>query len=84
MLSKCLTLSFQYFCYYTAYLPKLQGESLCKKRNEKCGKKILISGNGRCNYFNENQNTEKYHSSNPELIKNIIKVNGKSVFFTKK
>lgn len=42
------------------------------ERNEKCGKKLLITGNGRCNYFNEEQKTEKYHSNNKELIKELI------------
>lgn len=42
------------------------------ERNEKCGKKILISGNGRCNYYNENQKIQKYHSTNSELIEKII------------
>lgn len=39
---------------------------------DKCGKKLSITGNGRCNYYNENQKIEKYHSNNPELIKKII------------
>ena len=42
------------------------------ERNEKCGKKILITGGGKCNYFNENQSTSKYHSTNKDLIKEII------------
>ena len=42
------------------------------ERNDKCGKKILISGNGKCNYFNENQSKEKYHSVNEEHIQEII------------
>lgn len=42
------------------------------ERMDKCGKKLLITGNGRCNYYNENQKVEKYHSNNPELINKII------------
>lgn len=42
------------------------------ERNEKCGKKLLITGNGKCNYFNDNQNSDKYHSTNENLIKEII------------
>ena len=26
------------------------------EKNNVCGKKILVTGNGRCNYFNEDQN----------------------------
>ena len=42
------------------------------ERNEKCGKKILITGNGKCNYWNENQSITHYHSSNKKLLENII------------
>lgn len=42
------------------------------ERNEKCGKKLLITGGGKCNYFNENQTIDKYHSTNEKLIKEII------------
>lgn len=42
------------------------------ERNDKMLKKLLITGNGRCNYFNDDQDLKHYHSSNPELIKNII------------
>ena len=42
------------------------------ERNEKCGKKLLITGGGKCNYFNEKQNINKYHSTSKELIKEII------------
>ena len=33
------------------------------EKNEKLGKKILITGNGKCNYWNENQDVKFYHSS---------------------
>lgn len=42
------------------------------ERNQECGKKILVTGNGRCNYTNENQNIEYYHSKDKDLIKEII------------
>lgn len=42
------------------------------ERNDKLLKKLLITGNGRCNYFNDDQNIMHYHSSNPELIESII------------
>lgn len=42
------------------------------ERNNKCGKKILITGNGRCNFWNEDKNLSHYHSSNPNLIENFI------------
>lgn len=50
------------------------------ERNEKCGKKLLITGNGKCNYWNKNQDLSHYHSSNKELLKQIInKENEKKV-----
>lgn len=33
------------------------------EKNEKLGKKILITGNGKCNYWNENQDLSMYNSS---------------------
>jgi len=38
------------------------------ERNNICGKKILMTGNGRCNYWNSNQDISHYHSSNKELL----------------
>lgn len=42
------------------------------ERNEKCGKKLLLTGSGKCNYFNDDQNLTHYHSNSENLIKNII------------
>ena len=42
------------------------------EKNNICGKKLLKTGNGRCNYFNENQNIENYNSQNVELVKQVI------------
>lgn len=41
-------------------------------KNSIVGKKLLATGNGRCNYWNSDQNLEHYHTSNPELLSNII------------
>lgn len=41
-------------------------------KNPIVGKKLLATGNGRCNYWNSDQNLEHYHTSNPELLSNII------------
>lgn len=45
------------------------------ERNDDILKKLLMTGNGRCNYFNENQNIDNYHSKTLELIKDIINEN---------
>ena len=42
------------------------------EKNSTCGKKILATGNGRCNYFNEDQSINHYRSKNHELIDNVI------------
>lgn len=42
------------------------------ERNDSLGKKILITGNGKCNYWNKDQCLEHYHSSNEEFIEHII------------
>lgn len=37
------------------------------ERNPRVGKKILATGNGRCNYTNVNTDISYYHSRNPEF-----------------
>lgn len=38
------------------------------ERNSRVGKKILATGNGRCNYTNVNLNVKCYHGKNPDFI----------------
>jgi len=42
------------------------------ERNEKLGKKIYATGNGRCNLTNINTNISKYHGANGEFVKSIL------------
>lgn len=42
------------------------------EKNLTCGKKILVTGNGKCNYFNDNFSIEHYHSENINILKTII------------
>ena len=42
------------------------------EKNSTLGKKILMTGNGRCNYFNENIASDKYYTSDDEFLKNIV------------
>ena len=37
------------------------------ERNNRIGKKILATGNGRCNYTNVNLSIENYHGNNPKF-----------------
>ena len=47
------------------------------EEKEICGKKILSTGNGRCNYFNAFLETEFYNESSREFLKDIINTNNK-------
>ncbi|NMA87393.1 MAG: NAD(P)/FAD-dependent oxidoreductase [Tissierellia bacterium] len=40
---------------------------LVLERNNRVGKKILATGNGRCNYTNINLDIENYHGENPKF-----------------
>ncbi|AAK81513.1 hypothetical protein BJV85_000309 [Clostridium acetobutylicum] len=42
------------------------------ERNDRIGKKILTTGNGRCNITNENIITKRYHSNNPNFFEHVI------------
>ena len=42
------------------------------EKNNNPLKKLLLTGNGKCNYFNSDMNASHYRSNNKDLIKNII------------
>ena len=42
------------------------------EKQPKLGKKLLTTGNGHCNYWNDIQNLNKYHSTNIELFKDLF------------
>lgn len=42
------------------------------EKNNSVGKKILITGNGRCNYFNDDFQAKHYSSTNGELLAKFI------------
>jgi len=43
------------------------------EQNSKCAKKILVSGNGRCNITNKNLNIDDYFGENPTFVKYALK-----------
>ena len=49
-----------------------KNEVIILERNDTILKKLLLTGNGRCNYFNDNQELSNYNSSNEDLITKII------------
>ena len=42
------------------------------EKNNKCGKKLALTGNGRCNYWNDLMVLEKYHSQDMAILKEIL------------
>ena len=42
------------------------------EKNNTCGKKIIITGNGRCNYWNSDQSINHYHTRNKEILEKIL------------
>ena len=55
------------------------------EQNSKVGKKILVSGNGKCNIDNRYINMNRFHSQNPEFIEKVLTGYGFDVvkkFFT--
>ena len=57
------------------YAKNDDNEVIILERNSECGKKLLVTGNGKCNYWNEDQSLSHYHSENNELISEIITFN---------
>lgn len=49
-----------------------QNEVIVLERNSTPLKKLLMTGNGKCNYLNERYSTTNYHSENIEIVDKII------------
>lgn len=43
------------------------------EQNSKIGKKILVSGNGKCNIGNKHISPSRFHSQNPAFAKEVLK-----------
>jgi len=54
------------------YATKKGNKVTILEKNKTCGKKILITGNGKCNYYNEDQALSHYHSNNSEILRSIF------------
>ena len=62
------------------YAAKNGNEVFLLERNNNVGKKILITGNGRCNYFNSEMTFDHYYSSDKErLQKRLTEDNKKEI-----
>lgn len=54
------------------YAAKSGSKVTILEKNKTLGKKILITGNGKCNYWNEDQSITHYHSNNIEIFRSIL------------
>lgn len=57
---------------------RIDNEVIILEKNSKPLKKLLITGNGRCNFFNDDFNVSHYYSDNIDDLSNIINVHNKS------
>lgn len=54
-----------------------RGLSVCLiEKNERCGKKLSQTGNGRCNYTNSAINVSGYNSDSPEMVAEVLSAFG--------
>ena len=54
------------------YAAKNGNEVILVEKNNNLGKKILLTGNGKCNYWNKDISLKHYNSSNLEILDKII------------
>ena len=54
------------------FAKKKENQVIILERNQACGKKILVTGNGRCNYSNEDQAIFHYHTSSRVDLSDIL------------
>ncbi len=59
------------------YAAKNRSKITILEKNSNLGKKILITGNGKCNYWNEDLSLQHYNSQNIEYLKSILSDNNK-------
>jgi len=56
-----------------AIVASRRGAKVCVyEKNNKIGKKVLATGNGRCNVTNQNIKTSNYHGKNPSFVNSSL------------
>ena len=40
--------------------------------NDRIGKKILATGNGKCNFSNRNMNAEQFYAKSPSFVTSVL------------
>lgn len=61
---------------------KIKGDVVILERNSEAGKKILVTGNGRCNISNTDQDLSHYHSNSSQYLKEIFTTNNLDEMFS--
>ncbi len=57
----------------TAIVSARRGKKvLILEKNNKVGKKLLATGNGKCNITNQRPTVERFHSENPKFIREVL------------
>ena len=56
----------------TAIVASLSNDVTILEKNSKCGKKILATGNGKCNYFNSDFTSSHFNTDNIDILASII------------
>ena len=54
-------------------------EVIILEKESKCGKKILVTGNGKCNYFNDDFTIDHYNSNNKDILNEVINEDNKKL-----
>ncbi len=54
-------------------------DTVILERNNRCGKKLLLTGNGRCNLYNSDMKLDYFHSSNMKELEVIFNKKSKEV-----
>ena len=65
----------------SAIVSKRKGNNVCIIEKNSLGKKLLLTGNGRCNYFNDNMDLDNYYNEDVSKIINKDNLKKLSDFF---
>ena len=60
-----------------ASILKEKHEVILIEKNSECGKKILATGNGKCNFWHTNLQTNYYQTDNVDKLNSILSKNAK-------
>lgn len=55
-----------------ACLSAAGGDVVIFEKQKKIGRKVLVTGNGRCNIANRNLSADRYHGNNPRFVNNLF------------